>query len=278
MNLQWTFAEYNMDNQIDLIKAKEYLLKLVSEAGEILKKYFASGKFSSTSKGGVDFLTQADKEVDTFLLESLKKQFPLSSILTEETSTDDYSSLKEKNNLWIIDPLDGTVNFSRHNPHFAISIGLVNKGIPQLGVAYLPIEDKLYWAEINQSKAFLNGKPIKVSLTNNLKETVFCCDWGWNLKTRLTLVNWLGKVNDSVRQIKCMGSAVADLASLADGSIDAYLHSGLKPWDTAASSLFIEKAGGKISTPTGAKWNVFEPEMLATNGILHNAIMDLLNN
>ncbi|MBU1000720.1 inositol monophosphatase [Patescibacteria group bacterium] len=267
----------SIDLAIDLDEAREYLLKLILKAGDILKKYFISGKFTSISKGGVDILTQADKEVDTFLLKNIKSKFPQCSFLTEETAPGNYPSFKEKDNLWIIDPLDGTINFSRHNPHFAISIGLVNKGIPQLSVVYLPIEDKLYWAQIDQNEAFLNGKAIKVSATNDLKEVVLCCDWGWNLETRLTVVRWLKKINASIRQIKCMGSAVADLASLADGSIDIYLHSNLKPWDTAASSLLIEKAGGKITTPKGGKWNVFNQEMLASNKILHTTILDLLS-
>lgn len=266
-----------MNNQINLDEAREYLLQLASQAGEIIKKYFLSGQFTSKSKGGVDVITQADEEVDRFLLESIRRRYPQDEILTEETAPKDYSALKEAENVWIIDPLDGTVNFSRHHPHFAISVGLINKGVPQLGVVYLPIEDKLYWAQADRNEVFLNGKPIKVSSTSSLKETVFGCDWGWNLKTRLTLVKWLEKINTFVRQIKCMGSAVADLASLADGSIDIYLHSGLKPWDVAASSLFIEKAGGKITTPTGGKWDVFNPEMLATNGILHDKILGLLS-
>lgn len=213
-----------MDNQVNLNEAKKYLLKLVPQAGEILRKYFVSGVFTTKSKGGVDVLTQADQEVDDFLKENIKKQFPQCEVLTEESAPKDYSSLENLDNLWIIDPLDGTVNFSRHNPHFAISVGLVNKGISQLGVVYLPIENKLYWAQSDQEKAFLNNKPIRVSTTSELKETVFCCDWGWNLETRLTLVKWLEKVNYLVRQIKCMGSAVADLASLADGTIDSYIY------------------------------------------------------
>lgn len=255
---------------------RKFVTDLVLEAGETLKKYFNSGEFTSRSKGGVDVITQADKEVDTFLLEGIRKQFPTCNILTEETAPDDYSAFKEMDNLWVIDPLDGTVNFSRHHPHFAISVGLARKGVSQMGVVYLPIENKLYWAEADQDGAFLNGEPIKVSSTGDLKESVFCCDWGWNLETRLLLVRWLEKVNVSVRQIKCMGSAVSDLASLADGSVESYLHSGLKPWDVAASALLIEKAGGKITTPGGDKWDVFNPEMLATNGVLHDQILDLI--
>jgi len=135
----------------------------------------------------------------------------------------------------------------------------------------------LYWAQADQKDVHLNGKPIAVSFTDDLGESVVACDWAWGLEKRLNVVRWLGNVSTHVRQVKSMGSAVADLATLASGRIDAYMHSGLKPWDVAASALLIEKAGGRITTPTGENWGVFQPDILATNGILHDRILDLIN-
>lgn len=265
------------NSSINLDEAREYILKITLEAGEVLKKYFTTRNFTSRSKGGVDLLTQADKEVDDFLRNSIKKHFPKCEVMAEESAPRDYSSFKDLNNLWLIDPLDGTTNFSRGHPHFSISIGLVDKGISKLGVVHVPMTNDLYWAQQDRVGAFHNGKPIKVAVTDNLKETVLACDYGWILEQRISVVNWLSSIVTHVRQIKSMGTAAADLASLANGSIDVYIHSGLKPWDTAASSLLIEKAGGKITTPTGEKWDVFNPNMLATNGILHQQILDLIN-
>lgn len=266
-----------MNYLVNLEEARKFVCGIVYEAGDILKKYFVSGSFTSKSKGGVDFLTQADQEVDDFLLAKLKKEFPHCPILTEESAPDDYSSLRNLNNLWIVDPLDGTVNFSRGNPNFAISVGFADKGIPKIGVAYLPIENKLYFVQRDLSHAFLNEKPIKVSIISNLKETTMATDFGWKISSRSLTVKWLSNTVPEVRQVKIMGSSVADLASLAEGKIDVYLHSGLKPWDTAASSLLIEKAGGKITAPDGGEWNVFNPQMLATNGVLHDAVLKLIN-
>lgn len=265
-----------MNKKIDLTEAREYVTGLVSEAGEILKKYFASGKFTSKSKGGVDVLTQADEEIDKFLRENIRKQYPQTFLLTEETAPKDYSSLKEHDDLWVIDPIDGTVNFARGNPHFAISVGLVDKGLPKLGVVYLPMENNLYWAQADKEEAFLNGKTLNVSSTKELKETVFGCDWGWEKEERLILMKWLDRIVPHVRQIKCANSAVAEPATLANGKMDVYLIYGIKPWDIAASSLFIRKAGGKITTPSGEDWDIFNPAMLATNGILHDTILNLL--
>lgn len=263
-------------NSIDLTKARNFLIKLIPDAGKILSKYFISGVFTSRRKEGVDFLTQADEEVDNFLIKKIKKEYPSTNILTEETAPKNYSSLSGIDNLWVIDPLDGTINFSRQHANFAISIAFVNRGISQLGIVYVPMTKDLYCAQKDQERAFFNGKPIHVSSTMDMRDVVIACDWAWSLEKRLNVVRWLGKISTHVRQIKSMGSAVADLASLAQGKIDAYIHSGLKPWDVAASVLLIEKAGGKITTPTGKSWNVFQPDILASNGVIHKEILDLI--
>jgi len=263
-------------NKVDLIKSRKFIMDLISQAGLILKKYYTSGNYTQKSKGGLDIVTQADLEVDSFLLQGIKKQYPFSNFLTEETAPDDYSAYINKPNLWIIDPLDGTVNFSRNIPHFAISIALVDKGVTKLAVTHDPLTNNTYYAESDKKGAYLDNKPIQVSRTQNPQEAVLACDWAWGLDRRKNVVRWIDNTYSQVRQIKSMGSAVSDLASLAAGKIDAYIHSGLHPWDTAASALLIEKAGGKITTPTGKKWNPFEPDILATNGILHDKILKLI--
>lgn len=266
-----------LNSSADLEISRKFLVELLPQAGEILKQHFVNRDFTQRRKEGVDFTTQADEEVDEFLRTKIEKQFLGAHFLTEETAPDDYSSLRDVVNLWVIDPLDGTINFSRKHSNFGISVGLVDKGIPKLGVVQIPMTGDVYWAQADLENAFLNGVPIHVSETDDLGESVIGCDWAWGLEKRLNVVSWLGKTSTHVRQIKSMGSAVADLASLAAGRIDAYMHSGLKPWDVAASSLLIQKSGGKITTPSGDNWDVFQPDMLASNGILHERILDLIN-
>lgn len=266
-----------LNSAVDLEVSRKFLVELLPKAGEILKRHYVDRAFTQRRKDGVDFTTQADEEVDEFLRVSIEKQFPNANFLTEETAPDDYSSLRNADNLWVIDPLDGTINFSRKHPNFAISVGLVDKGIPKLGVVQVPMTGDIYWAQADLENAFLNGAPIHVSQTDGLRESVVACDWAWGLEKRLNVVRWLGSISTHVRQIKSMGSAVADLGSLAAGRIDAYIHSGLKPWDVAASALLIQKAGGRITTPTGGNWDVFQPDILASNGILHKRILDLIN-
>jgi myo-inositol-1(or 4)-monophosphatase len=263
---------------IALTEARLYLSELVRQAGGTLQRYFVSGNFSSRQKDGVDFTTQADEDVDAFLREHINRKYPHTSFLTEETAPSDYSLFSDTGTLWIIDPLDGTINFSRKNRSFAISIALVNKGRPTLGVVYLPMTQDLYWAQANKDTAYLNGEPIHVSSTGAIREAVVACDWAWDLEKRLNVVRWLGRISLQVRQISSTGSAVAALASLAGGKIDAYIHSGVKPWDVAASALLIEKAGGMITTPTGAHWNVFHSDILASNGndIIYKQILAMI--
>lgn len=262
---------------MELNSIKENLISVILEAGEILKKYFYSNDLVSYQKEGVDFTTEADREVDSFLIKKLKEIYPQIEFLTEETAPNDYVLFKNKDNLWVIDPLDGTTNFSRKNSNFAISIALASKGQPLLGVVYLPISDKLYSAQIDEDGAFLNKKPISVSSISKLKEATIACDWSWDLEKRKDVVKWLNNINASFRQIKSLGSASSDLASLAEGKIDAYIHSGVKPWDVAAVVLIIEKAGGVITDAKGNKWNIFNPEIIATNKIIHGEVIKLIN-
>ena len=261
---------------VNLTEVREFAVHLLPRAGTILRRYYSSGDFTSFSKGGVDFATQADVKVDGFLRANIARQFPQLQFLTEETAPDDYASLNAASNLVIIDPLDGTTNFSRGNPNFAISFALAEKGSTRVGVAYVPMADQMYWAQEDREGVYLDGKQIHVSNTSDLKKVVLACDWSWDLTKRMNVHRWLGNVLPNVRAVKSMGSAVADLANLAAGNIDVYMHSGLKPWDVAASSLLIQKAGGMITAPDGKPWDIFNPDMIASNGILHSEILRLI--
>lgn len=268
------------EGNVDLKDAEFFINGLATDAGKILRSYFEKRNFSTLEKSGVDFTTQADTEVDDFLRKAISKKYPRHTFLTEETTSNldnvDFAKLRDSDNLWIIDPLDGTINFSRNIGHFAISIALMQKDQVVLGIAYAPIEQQLYVARSDKEGAFLNGERIHVSNTKNLREVVLACDWGWDLKKRGNIVEWLGRVSGKIRQVASRGSAVADLASLADGKIDVYFHSGLKPWDTAASAFIIQKSGGKVTDVDSGDWSAFKKEILATNGLLHHKILNLL--
>ena len=262
---------------MDLATTTNKVREITLEAGEIAKKYFRQADLSHHSKGGSDFVTKGDLEVDAFLREKLAQHFPTTQFLTEETAPPDFMQLKNAENLWIIDPIDGTTNFSRGDEHFAISIALYDKGEIKIGIVYLPIEGKMYFGNANDDNAYCNEEKLKVSELSDLKVTSVAYDWAWDLSDRVIMQQWVGKFMTTIRQPRSLGSAAADLAKVALGEIDGYVNIGIKPWDIAAASLLVTKAGGKITKADGSEWNVFDKELLATNGIIHEKFLALLS-
>lgn len=249
----------------DLSPVTHQVTEVAKAAGDLALTYLAKG-FTTHSKGGSDFATEADDAVDAYLRKELSQKFPGSNFLTEETAPDEFVSFIEKENLWVIDPIDGTTNFSRGSSHFAISIALVEKGKSVLGVVYLPLEQKLYSADKNDGSAKVNDLSIRVSQVGTLQEALVCCDWSWDLDKRTVTHKALAKILPHVRAVECRGSAASDIASVASGNIDAYFNYGLKPWDCAAALLIAEKAGANIVSLQGNEWSVFSPDLLVTNG------------
>lgn len=261
--------------EINLDDAQQFLAEtVIPQAGAILRRKFESGNLEQRQKDGVDFTTQADEEADIFIVNNLRSRFPQSQFLTEETAPQDFGDLSDADNLWVIDPLDGTTHHARGRRTFAISIALARKGRIRLGMIYVPMENSLYWATEDTKEAYMNNEPIHTSQTQSLREAILVCEWAWGLDNRKKVISDLDKLCTSVRQVISI-AAVYDLALLAAGKSDIHFHYGLYPWDVAAASLIIEKAGGKITTPDGKEWNVFNPDMLATNGLLHQQVLDL---
>lgn len=262
---------------MDLTIATPTVCDIAKEAGEIAKKHFNQEDLESHSKGGSDFVTKADLEIDQFLQERLAREFPDTQFLTEETAPKDFSNLRAAENVWIIDPIDGTTNFSRGDSHFAISVALATEGKVLLGVVYLPIEGRIFYGNAENGNAYCNDARLHVSDVNDLKKVSLAFDWSWDLTKRDQMYMWLGKFKNAIRQPRSLGSASIDVSEVAMGMIDGYIITGVKPWDIAAASLFVEKAGGTITKHDGSAWNVFDDEILATNGIIHGEILTLLN-
>lgn len=266
---------------INLEDAEKFLSKLLPEAGKIVKNYFEKGGWEQTAKEGVDFTTQADIETDEFLRGEISKKFPNHQFLTEETAPD-YNNpgilenLKNQEFLWMIDPLDGTGNFSTHDPHFAISVALASAGQPILAATYAPMFDELYLASTNKPFAICNGEKVEVSQNDDLKKAIVRVDWSWDLKRRPAMARIIQELSDKVRFVLIKGSAALDLSRLARGDYDAYIHMGLKPWDVAAASLIVEKAGGVVTTPDDKPWNIFTPEIFASNPRIRNKILAII--
>lgn len=262
-----------MSEKIDLVQASKFVRGLSSELINIAQRFYRSSQAAS-EKAKFDVLTEADLEIESFLKAQLIKKFPQSSFLMEESASGNFSEFMELDSLWVVDPIDGTGNLARRHPNFATSIALVSRGIPQLGVVIEPMSERVSWAQADLDGAFTNGKHSSVSSVDQLEKAVVAFDFGRQLDKRLENVEWLMKVYPYIGQIKAMGSAVSDITSVARGQIEAYWNNALYPWDVAAAGLIAQKAGGRVTRYNGDSWNVFSPDILVTNGVLHLPILE----
>lgn len=262
--------------KISLRSTHAQLLDLLPRAGQIVRQYFLSEELPKTQKGVHDFATAADLASNTFLQKELKKILDV-PMLTEETGSHDFAYFKKQDYCWIIDPLDGTSNFARGDSNFSISVALVSEGNPVIGLIYLPITSRLFWAIEEESDAHCNGPKIHVSPIEHLGAAVVCTDWSHILETRDETTMFLRKIYGKVRQIKILGSAATDVTLLARGGVDIYHHVRLFPWDVAASGLIAARAGAKVTQVDGQPWNAFSESMLTANPILHKKILTLIS-
>ena len=264
------------------LKTAKYIVDIIAaEAGAMLMDYFPTGKYHEVvEKIGLDFTAQVEREVGDFIVRQLKENFPVDTILMKEpvATITDYARFAGAQYCWVVDPLDGDINFSRGDKNFSVSIGLLKNGSPVLGVVYVPVEKNLYSAQIDQDGAFLNGKRIKVSKITELKKTVVAYDWSLDPEAMKVLAGHIQSFAGSVLAVKSMGSPCADLCKLAEGRIDAYIHTDVKPWNVIASVLICIKAGAGVTHVSGRWWqNPFEQTIfVANNRETEHAIKDLM--
>jgi myo-inositol-1(or 4)-monophosphatase len=206
------------------------MIKAAEKASKILIRDFGEvEKLQVSIKGPADFVTNSDKKVEKILIEELNKAKKNYSILSEEIGKIENS---DKDNFWIIDPIDGTTNFLHGVPHFAISIALRNKSEIISGLIYDPIKNEMFYAE-KDNGAFLNNQRIRVSSKKILNECLFASGGKKEIKSKLN--------------IRKSGSAALDLAYVASGRFDGYFQNELNLWDIAAGLILVTEAGGKTN-------------------------------
>ena len=206
-----------------MIKAAEKASRaLIRDFGEV-------EKLQVSIKGPTDFVSNADLKAEKIIIEELKKARPHYSIISEEDGSE---SNKDRNNIWIIDPIDGTTNFLHGVPHFAISIALKSGDEIVSGLIYDPIKDEMFYAE-KESGAFFNNQRIRVSKKRELDGCLFAT--GGELKNEINL------------PIRKSGSAALDIAYVAAGRYDGYFQNNLNLWDIAAGIIILKEAGGIIN-------------------------------
>lgn len=251
---------------------KKVLLDATMEAGKIIHQYF-NGDFKITHKDGINNLvTEVDKLSEARIIEVIKQTFPEHSIISEEVG----ELIQKSDYQWIIDPIDGTVNFAHRVPICCVSIGLLHKDTIVMGAVYNPMMNELFFAEKGKG-ATLNGEPINVSVKSNFKKaflvTGFPYNWPDEAEHPIKVFEKLVLEGLPVRRL---GSAAIDLCWVACGRFDGFWEFNLQPWDVAAGYLMVTEAGGKVTDFNGEECTVFDKQTLATNSHIHNQMIEVI--
>ncbi len=251
-----------------LAAAKKAVRLLIRDFGEI-------EQLQVSLKGTNDFVSTADTKTERVLYRELKRARPDFGFLLEESGAEDG---RDKENRWIIDPLDGTINFLHGIPHFSISIALERGHEIVAGVIAHPVADEWYYAE-KGCGAYLNDRRLRISARRRLEEGLFATGIPFLGRPAHSLfLTELQAVMAHSAGVRRMGSAALDLAYVAAGRYDGYWERNLSPWDVAAGSLMVREAGGYVSEIGGGRNPVFTGSILATNDHLHKPLGDLLRN
>jgi myo-inositol-1(or 4)-monophosphatase len=239
-----------------------------------------------SGKGFRDVVTEADFAAQAVVTDAIQSRFPGHGFLTEEED----SALPTKGDvLWVIDPIDGTINYSRDLPTFCVSVAAIRGGQSQAaalaqpevlaGAIYDPMRGELFSAARGLGGTILNAhgekRPLRTSAVSQLDQALLCHDWSHLTAGRQAVLETLTHLHQHVFNIRALGSASLALAWLAAGRVDLYFNYSLKPWDIAAAQLMIREAGGRLTHADGTDlvWDVAGMNCLASNGRLHSAFL-----
>lgn len=252
------------------------VFKACQKAARSLRRDFGEVENLQVSKKGpADFVSTADKQAEKVLYEELRHARPKYGFLMEESGTVEGTDPNKQR--WIIDPLDGTLNFLHGIPHFAISVALEEKGEIIAGGIYQPVTDEFYWAE-KGAGAYLNDRRLRVSGRRNMQEAVF----GTGIPVtglggdHATFTAQQRAVMGATAGVRRFGAAALDLAWVASGRFDGFWEHKLNPWDIAAGILLVKEAGGYVSDFAGRADILESGDVVAANDALHTPFLKLL--
>jgi len=248
----------------------EVAVEAAREAGAILRAEFDRPK-KITYKGEVDLVTESDHRSEKVVVERLRGRFPDHAIVAEEGSTGAAAGAKY---CWHIDPLDGTTNFAHGYPCFAVSIGLAEEGQPVAGVVFNPVSDELFSA-VRGEGAYLNGKRIHVSAVEKLAQSLVATGFPTHQRKRSANINYYWEFTLRSHGVRRDGSAALDLCSVAAGRFEGFWEFGLNSWGTGAGMLLVQEAGGKVTSLAGQPYQLGGPDLLASNGLIHEEMQQI---
>lgn len=245
-------------------QAGKYLLEVLPEKRDINKK------------GTVNLVTEADRHSEKLIHKIITDAYPDDRFLAEEGTKSKFAKQGASELTWVVDPLDGTTNYAHRFPIFCVSIAIVKEDIPQIGCIYNPTLNECFTAQKGKG-AFLNGKPVRVSTTENLNDSLLATGFPYDIREsdddNLDNFAMFYKKAQAVRRA---GSAALDLAYLACGRFDGFWEFKLFAWDIAAGIVIVKEAGGRVSQFNGEPVDIFKGEILASNGLIHSQMQELL--
>lgn len=252
---------------------KNTLIQAIYAAADEIKR-FTDTDFKISNKEGInDLVTEVDHASEKAIIDVIKKQYPDHNILTEESG----EIFQESEYKWIIDPIDGTVNFAHHIPICCISIGIEQKGKMILGAVYNPYMNEFFFAEAGLG-ATLNDRPIYVSKKQKVANACLVTGFPY---TYLDMVNGPLEVFERfIRRgvpVRRLGSAAIDLCWVAAGRFDGFYEHKLQAWDSAAGFLMVQEAGGKVTDLKGGTYSPYQHGCVATNTIIHEELIEWIN-
>jgi myo-inositol-1(or 4)-monophosphatase len=250
---------------------RQFLATIIVEAGALLKGRL-NERHTVQYKGEINLVTEADLLSETLIMERIRRSFPGHDILTEESpETTNGSRFR-----WIIDPLDGTTNYSHGYPIFCTSIALEVEGEIVLGAVYNPMLMELFMAEKGEG-ASLNGSRLSVSRTADLSRGLLATGFPYDLREdRNNNMNYFKALAMRAQAVRRSGAAALDLAYLAAGRFDGFWELKMMPWDTAAGWLLVTEAGGVVTDLCGGPYGLRSPHILAGNGVINGELLRVI--
>jgi myo-inositol-1(or 4)-monophosphatase len=248
-------------------------IEAAKEAGKYLKYSVGKVKSVEMKKGEErNLVSEIDKTSEAKIISIIKRHYPNHAILAEESGASSMSADYK----WVIDPLDGTTNFLHGLPIFCVTIAIEYKGEIVAGVVYDPNLEELFTAE-RGSGAYCNGKRMRVTQTSDLISSLLVTGFPYDIAQNPDnavghFVNFLMEG----RGLRRLGSAALDLSYIAAGRFDGFWEVNLNPWDMAAGVLFVQEAGGKVTDFSGVPSSIYNKQVLATNGVIHDAMLQIL--
>jgi myo-inositol-1(or 4)-monophosphatase len=247
-------------------------VEAVVRAGDLQMTRFG-GDFQIDKKGTIDLVTEVDVAVERMFRAMIAERFPDHQILAEELGG---AASAPAGPCWVFDPIDGTTNFAHGLPIFCSSLALEIDGVAEVAAVYDPTRQELFTAERGRG-AFLNGAPIHVSSAQRLVDAMLVTGFPYDVHSRVDeIVGLFARFVGQVRAVRRLGSAAIDLCYVASGRLDGFWESDLKPWDIAGGALIVTEAGGRITGMTGGGFTSRGGSVLATNGHLHDAMLDVI--